>query len=80
MFEQNGRCGYVLKPSVMWDKSHVMYNHFNPWDKEFEGLHATIFTLHVCLNFLNFCLFESLTYPHPLNKKNTQGTSTCFTL
>ncbi|PVD29972.1 hypothetical protein C0Q70_09233 [Pomacea canaliculata] len=47
MFEQNGRCGYVLKPSVMWDKSHVMYNHFNPWDKEFEGLHATIFTLHV---------------------------------
>ncbi|KAK7110047.1 hypothetical protein V1264_013981 [Littorina saxatilis] len=47
MFEQHGRCGYVLKPAVMWDRNHVMYNHFNPWEKEFDGLHATIFTLHV---------------------------------
>ncbi|KAK3593089.1 hypothetical protein CHS0354_038127 [Potamilus streckersoni] len=47
IFEQNGRSGYVLKPAVMWDKSHVMYNHFNPWDKEFDGLHATILTLHL---------------------------------
>ncbi|CAL1528797.1 unnamed protein product, partial [Lymnaea stagnalis] len=47
MFEQNGRSGYILKPSVMWDKSHVMYNRFNPWDKEFDGLHTTILTLQV---------------------------------
>lgn len=47
MFEQNGQSGYVLKPAVMWDKSHMMYNHFNPWDKEFDGLHATKLTLHV---------------------------------
>lgn len=47
MFEQNGQCGFVLKPEVMWDKQHVMYNRFNPWDKEFDGLHATILTLHV---------------------------------
>ncbi|KAJ8317113.1 hypothetical protein KUTeg_005017 [Tegillarca granosa] len=47
MFEQNSRSGYVLKPAVMWDKSHMMYNHFNPWDKEFDGLHATILTLHL---------------------------------
>jgi len=25
MFEQNGQCGYVRKPSVMWDKGHMMY-------------------------------------------------------
>lgn len=25
MFEQNGQCGYVRKPSVMWDKTHMMY-------------------------------------------------------
>ena len=25
LFETNGRCGYVSKPRVMWDKSHVMY-------------------------------------------------------
>jgi len=56
MFEQNGRCGYVLKPTVMWERSHVMYNHFNPWDKEFDGLHATIFTLHVRPMSLKWCL------------------------
>lgn len=47
MFEQNGQSGYVLKPAVKWDKSHVMYNHFNPWEKEFDGLHTTVLTLHV---------------------------------
>ena len=47
MFEANGRSGYVLKPPVMYDKNHVMYNRFNPLDKEFDGLHATILTLHV---------------------------------
>lgn len=40
MFEQNGHCGYVLKPSVMWDRGHMMYGRFNPWDKEFDGLHV----------------------------------------
>lgn len=47
MFEQNGQSGFVLKPAVMWDKSHMMYNHFNPMDKEFDGLHATVLTLQV---------------------------------
>ncbi|XP_060069522.1 uncharacterized protein LOC132549598 [Ylistrum balloti] len=47
MFEQNGQSGYVLKPATMWDKSHMMYNHFNPWDKTFDGLHATVLTIHV---------------------------------
>ena len=30
MFEQNGNCGYVLKPSIFWDKEHPQYGHFNP--------------------------------------------------
>ncbi|KAK6186335.1 hypothetical protein SNE40_008388 [Patella caerulea] len=47
MFEGNGKSGYVLKPTVMRDKTHMMYNRFNPWDKEFDGLHATILTLHI---------------------------------
>jgi hypothetical protein len=37
MFEQNGRCGYALKPRVMWDRLHPMYNRFNPFDKETFG-------------------------------------------
>lgn len=49
MFEQNGRCGYVLKPSVMWDRGHMMYRRFNPWDKEFDGLHSS----HLILNVLS---------------------------
>ena len=37
MFEQNGRCGYALKPRVMWDKAHPLYNRFNPFDKDTFG-------------------------------------------
>ena len=47
MFEQNGGSGYVLKPRVMWDKRHVMYGKFNPWDKDSDGLQATTLTVQV---------------------------------
>ncbi|XP_076389293.1 1-phosphatidylinositol 4,5-bisphosphate phosphodiesterase epsilon-1 isoform X2 [Megachile rotundata] len=47
MFEQNGQCGYVRKPSVMWDKGHMMYRRFNPWDKEFDGLHSAHLALSI---------------------------------
>lgn len=40
MFEQNNRRGYVLKPRVMRDPSHVMYRRFNPTDKCFDGVRA----------------------------------------
>lgn len=59
MFEQNGQSGFVLKPAVMWDKSHMMYNHFNPMDKEFDGLHATVLTLQVQLQFINILKNQS---------------------
>ncbi|XP_077544076.1 uncharacterized protein LOC144156122 [Haemaphysalis longicornis] len=45
MFEQNGSCGYVLKPSAMWDKSNIMHGQYNPWDKEFDGIHPL--NLHI---------------------------------
>ena len=47
MFEQSGGSGYVLKPQVMWDKSHPLYNKFNPTEKDVEGLHPYTFTLYV---------------------------------
>ena len=37
MFEQNGNCGYVLKPNVYWDKEHPQYGRFNPSIIEREG-------------------------------------------
>ncbi|CAF2860546.1 unnamed protein product [Rotaria sp. Silwood2] len=37
MFEQNGNCGFVLKPNVYWDKEHPQYAHFNPSVIEREG-------------------------------------------
>lgn len=40
MFETNQNCGYVLKPRVMWDKDHMMYQRFNPYARDFDGLHA----------------------------------------
>lgn len=50
MFEQNGGCGYVPKTSVMRDKSHLMFGRFNPYDKEFDGLHTINLTITVCFN------------------------------
>ncbi|VEN34527.1 unnamed protein product [Callosobruchus maculatus] len=47
LFETNGRCGYVSKPNVMWDRSHVMYRRFNPWDKEFDGLHSSQIIINI---------------------------------
>lgn len=48
MFEQNGGCGYVLKSKVMRDRTHMMYGRFNPWDKDFDGLHTINLTITVC--------------------------------
>ena len=47
MFEQSGGSGYVLKPQVMWDKQHALYNKFNPTEKDVEGLHPYTFILYV---------------------------------
>ncbi|KAI4457574.1 phosphoinositide-specific phospholipase c family protein [Holotrichia oblita] len=47
LFESNGKCGFVSKPNVMWDRSHVMYRRFNPWDKEFDGLHSCQIVLNI---------------------------------
>ena len=75
MFEQNGQSGYVLKPAVKWDKSHVMYNHFNPWDKEFDGLHTTVLTLHVSSIFsfsvwhLSYS-YQKITYMYHLKSRS----------
>lgn len=45
MFEQNGRCGYVLKPKVMHDSKHVLYRQFNPQEKRFDGLNPIRLTV-----------------------------------
>lgn len=47
MFERNGRCGYVLKPRLMFDPAHPMYRRFNPTDKEFDGLKPTRFVVNL---------------------------------
>jgi len=50
MFEQNGRCGYALKPRVMWDKTHPLYNRFNLFDKDtFGSSNPAILTVVVSL-------------------------------
>uniref|UniRef100_A0A6P7GQR6 Phosphoinositide phospholipase C n=1 Tax=Diabrotica virgifera virgifera TaxID=50390 RepID=A0A6P7GQR6_DIAVI len=47
LFENNGKCGYVSKPNVMWDRQHVMYRRFNPWDKEFDGIHSSQVVINI---------------------------------
>lgn len=47
LFETSGKCGFVSKPNVMWDRSHVMYRRFNPWDKEFDGIHSSQIVINI---------------------------------
>lgn len=51
-FVQNGRCGYVLKPYVMWTQEEsIDFNRYNPWDVEMSGmppLNLTIKVLQKC--------------------------------
>ena len=47
MFEQSNNYGYVCKPSIMWDRSHLMYRRFNPLEKEFDGLHTTQIVINI---------------------------------
>ncbi len=37
LFEQNANSGYVLKPSVLWNKQHPEYGRFNPFEKKRDG-------------------------------------------
>lgn len=47
MFEENGCCGFVCKPDVLWDSNHIMYRRFNPLDKAFDGLHSSQIVVNV---------------------------------
>ncbi|KRT86875.1 C2 domain containing protein, partial [Oryctes borbonicus] len=81
LFESNGKCGFVNKPNVMWDRSHVMYRRFNPWDKEFDGLHSCQIILnivsgqYVCQSNVNLSTYvevEIIGIPVDCNKQKTK--------
>ena len=44
-----GTQGYILKPAVMWNTSHILYERFLPASKTQEGLHVT----HVSLTIVS---------------------------
>lgn len=81
LFESNGKCGFVLKPDVMWDRSHVMYRRFNPWDKEFDGLHSSQLLInivsgqYICQSNINASTYvevEIIGIPIDCNKQKTK--------
>ena len=39
--------GYVLKPQVMWNPAHILYQRFLPSSKSQEGLHVTHISLMI---------------------------------
>lgn len=47
MFENNGGCGYVLKPPVLWDSSCPLYHHFRPLEREPVGMSPALYSLTV---------------------------------
>ncbi|KAL3280169.1 hypothetical protein HHI36_017669 [Cryptolaemus montrouzieri] len=81
MFEMNGKCGFVSKPNVMWDRSHVMYRRFNPWDKQFDGLHSSQIVINVVsgqyvsqtnVNLSTYVEIEIIGIPVDCNKQKTK--------
>uniref|UniRef100_A0A0N5BH47 Phosphoinositide phospholipase C n=1 Tax=Strongyloides papillosus TaxID=174720 RepID=A0A0N5BH47_STREA len=42
MFEQNGNCGYKLKPKALWDVTHPLYRKYNPLSKEHANQSALL--------------------------------------
>ncbi|XP_071051553.1 1-phosphatidylinositol 4,5-bisphosphate phosphodiesterase epsilon-1-like isoform X1 [Onthophagus taurus] len=81
LFETNGRVGYVSKPNVMWDKFHVMYRRFNPWDKEFDGIHSSMFVINIVsgqyvsvtnVNLSTLVEIEIIGIPVDCNKQKTK--------
>lgn len=51
LFEQSARCGYHLKPRILWDATHPLYMRFNSSAKEFPGVCALLIdiTVHCAL-------------------------------
>ena len=43
----NGTQGYILKPPVMWNPAHILYERFLPASKTQEGLHVTHLSLTI---------------------------------
>ncbi|CAI4232602.1 unnamed protein product [Auanema sp. JU1783] len=46
MFEESQDKGYVLKPRIMWDDSHVLHNQFSPLQTRRLSMH-TAYILHL---------------------------------
>ncbi|XP_055387765.1 1-phosphatidylinositol 4,5-bisphosphate phosphodiesterase epsilon-1-like [Condylostylus longicornis] len=81
MFEENGCCGFVCKPEVLWNPTHLMYRRFNPLEKEFDGLHSSQIVInivsgqYVCQSNLSSSTYvevEMLGIPVDCSKKKTK--------
>ncbi|XP_055309016.1 1-phosphatidylinositol 4,5-bisphosphate phosphodiesterase epsilon-1-like, partial [Sitodiplosis mosellana] len=81
MFEENGSCGYVLKPDVLWDHTHLMYRRFNPLEREFDGLHSSQIVMNIVsgqfvqqsnLQASTFVEVEMIGIPVDCSKKKTR--------
>merc|ERR1739844_531692 len=42
-----GTHGYILKPAVMWNSNHILFERFLPASKNQEGLHVTHISLTI---------------------------------
>ena len=46
--------GYVLKPAMMWDSKHPLYQNFTPWDRDFKSSAPMSLSIHIISGqFLN---------------------------
>ncbi|XP_054623295.1 1-phosphatidylinositol 4,5-bisphosphate phosphodiesterase epsilon-1 isoform X3 [Dunckerocampus dactyliophorus] len=47
LFEDNGGCGYVLKPAVLWDRSCPLYQQFCPTERDADRSSPAVYSLTI---------------------------------
>nr|XP_057918195.1 1-phosphatidylinositol 4,5-bisphosphate phosphodiesterase epsilon-1 isoform X3 [Doryrhamphus excisus] len=47
LFEDNGGCGYVLKPAVLWDRSCPLYQQFCPTERDVDRGSPAVYSLTI---------------------------------
>jgi phosphatidylinositol phospholipase C epsilon len=80
LFEQNANSGYVLKPSILWNKLHVDYGRFNPFEKKRDGEYLAFKLKLISGQYLT----DSVNFSSGLSSNSTMGvgfvnTTTNFT-
>jgi hypothetical protein len=77
LFEQNMNAGYVLKPSVLWNKLHPEYGRFNPFEKKKDGEYVSVYVKLISGQYLTESMLNASSNTSSSNN-NTSAQNSSF--